>query len=70
MSASWHQKRLREFCKEKGIHVTAYSPLGAAGTSWGHNQIVESQLLSQIAHTKGKTTAQVRTVFLSLLNLQ
>ncbi|KAL0551734.1 hypothetical protein IC582_010823 [Cucumis melo] len=59
MSASWHQKKLREFCKEKGIHVTAYSPLGAAGTSWGHNKIVESQLLSQIAHTKGKTTPQV-----------
>ncbi|XP_038889263.1 D-galacturonate reductase-like [Benincasa hispida] len=59
ISAVWHQKKLREFCKAKGIHVTAYSPLGAAGTSWGHNKIVESRVLSQIAEAKGKTTAQV-----------
>lgn len=59
MSVVWHQKKLREFCKTKGIHVTAYSPLGSAGTSWGHNKIVESHVLSQIAEAKGKTTAQV-----------
>ncbi|KAK2973287.1 hypothetical protein RJ640_015688, partial [Escallonia rubra] len=55
----WQQKKLIEFCKEKGIHVTAYSPLGANGTKWGDNRIVESDVLGDIAKAKGKTTAQV-----------
>lgn len=59
MSPLWHQSKLREFCKGKGIHVTAYSPLGAVGTMWGHSNIVESDVIAQIAKAKGKTTAQV-----------
>ncbi|KAJ9708661.1 hypothetical protein PVL29_000605 [Vitis rotundifolia] len=30
------QKKLRELCAKKGIHITAYSPLGAKGTLWGN----------------------------------
>ncbi|XP_058183441.1 D-galacturonate reductase-like [Rhododendron vialii] len=55
----WRQKKLREFCKEKGIHITAYSPLGANGTRWGDNRIVGCDVLNEIAKAKGKTTAQV-----------
>ncbi|OMO60788.1 Aldo/keto reductase [Corchorus capsularis] len=55
----WRQKKLREFCKEKGIHVTAYSPLGAFKTSWGDNRILECDILEEIAKAKGKTTAQI-----------
>ncbi|XP_052203919.1 D-galacturonate reductase-like [Diospyros lotus] len=55
----WHQKKLIEFCKAKKIHITAYSPLGANGTKWGDNRIVESDVLEKIAKARGKTTAQV-----------
>ncbi|XP_043808304.1 D-galacturonate reductase isoform X1 [Manihot esculenta] len=59
MNPLWQQKQLREFCKGKGIHITAYSPLGANGTKWGDNRILECDVLQQIAKAKGKTTAQV-----------
>ncbi|KAK2978089.1 hypothetical protein RJ640_024409 [Escallonia rubra] len=59
MNPLWQQKDLREFCKAKGIHLSAYSPLGAAGTAWGDKRIVESNVLVDIARAKGKTTAQV-----------
>ncbi|KAL6970083.1 D-galacturonate reductase [Sarracenia purpurea var. burkii] len=59
MNPLWHQKQLREFCKAKGIHITAYSPLGANGTKWGDNRVVESDVLLEIAKARGKTTAQV-----------
>ncbi|KAJ4713846.1 Aldo/keto reductase [Melia azedarach] len=59
MNPTWHQKKLREFCKEKGIHVTAYSPLGAYKDMWGHKSIMESNVLEEIAKAKGKTKAQI-----------
>ena len=59
MSPLWQQKRLREFCKERGIHVTAYSPLGGKGTIWGSNQVLENEVLKEIAKERGKTVAQV-----------
>lgn len=59
MNPLWQQKQLREFCKARGVHVTAYSPLGANNTKWGDNRIVESDVLADIAKAKGKTTAQV-----------
>ncbi|CAK9148534.1 unnamed protein product [Ilex paraguariensis] len=64
MNPLWQQKKLREFCKAKGIHITAYCPLGANGTTWGDNRIVECDVLEEIAKAKGKTAAQVFTVLL------
>ncbi|KAL8141854.1 hypothetical protein V2J09_014886 [Rumex salicifolius] len=55
----WQQFELREFCKQKGIHVTAYSPLGANNTNWGDDRILTSAVLQEIAQSKGKTIAQV-----------
>ncbi|KAK9276784.1 hypothetical protein L1049_006320 [Liquidambar formosana] len=55
----WQQKQMREFCKGKGIHVTAYSPLGAKGTLWGTNRVMDCELLKEIAEARGKTVAQV-----------
>ncbi|XLS71590.1 hypothetical protein HN51_028455 [Arachis hypogaea] len=34
MSSSWQQGKLREFCKQKGIHLAAWSPLGSYTKSW------------------------------------
>ncbi|KAK6931668.1 NADP-dependent oxidoreductase domain [Dillenia turbinata] len=59
MNPLWQQKRLRQFCKEKGIHVTAYSPLGAKGTLWGTNRVMECEVLKEIAFAREKTVAQV-----------
>ncbi|KAH9745917.1 Deoxymugineic acid synthase 1 [Citrus sinensis] len=55
----WQQKKLRDFCEKKGIHITAYSPLGAKGTVWGTNRVMECQVLKEIANAKGKSVAQV-----------
>ncbi|KAJ4711192.1 Reductase 2 [Melia azedarach] len=55
----WQQTKLREFCKANDILLTAYAPLGARGTIWGSNRVMECQLLKQIAEAKGKTVAQV-----------
>ncbi|RYR38604.1 hypothetical protein Ahy_A09g043675 [Arachis hypogaea] len=35
MSSSWQQGKLKEFCKQKGIHLAAWSPLGSYTKSWG-----------------------------------
>ncbi|KAL1315319.1 hypothetical protein HN51_042091 [Arachis hypogaea] len=59
LNLSWQQRNLREYCKAKGIMVTAYSPLGANGTSWGSNDVMDSEVLKHIAHVHGKTIAQV-----------
>ncbi|THF97148.1 hypothetical protein TEA_025552 [Camellia sinensis var. sinensis] len=59
MSPLWQQKKLREFCEKKGIYFTAYSPLGARGTLWGTNQVMDCEILKEITEAKGKTVAQV-----------
>ncbi|KAM6589382.1 hypothetical protein CsatA_011987 [Cannabis sativa] len=59
MNPTWQQKKLREFCGDNNIVVTAYSPLGAKGASWGTNQVWDNQVLIDIARARGKTVAQV-----------
>ncbi|KAL6187387.1 hypothetical protein ACLB2K_038786 [Fragaria x ananassa] len=59
MNPAWQLKKLRDFCKAKGIHVTAYSPLGAARTKWGDNRVLGSDIIEEIAQAKGKSTAQI-----------
>ncbi|WCJ33695.1 NAD(P)-linked oxidoreductase superfamily protein [Euphorbia peplus] len=59
MNPCWQQKKLRKFCEEKGIHITAYSPLGGKGTRWGTHRVMECQVLKDIAIARGKTLAQV-----------
>lgn len=67
MNPSWQQKNLIEYCKAKGIIITAYSPLGGKGASWGTNEVMESELLKHIAEAHGKTIAQV-ILILTLFN--
>lgn len=59
MNPTWQQGKLREFCKAKGIIVSIYSPLGAAGALWGTKSVLESKVLKEIAESKGKSVAQV-----------
>ncbi|MBS4179571.1 aldo/keto reductase [Lederbergia citrea] len=47
------QKELKEFCKQHGIYLEAYSPL-MNGT-----KVIEDQVIKEIAEQYGKTPAQV-----------
>ena len=58
------QDELVEFCKEKGIHVTAYSPLGSPDSAPIFNRYVAPDLLGDarvggIAEKLGKDNGQV-----------
>ncbi|KAL6596019.1 hypothetical protein ACP70R_047383 [Stipagrostis hirtigluma subsp. patula] len=55
----WQQRKLREFCREKGVQICAYMPLGAKGTHWGSDSVMDTGVLHDIAKAKGKTVAQV-----------
>ncbi|KAK1419695.1 hypothetical protein QVD17_28965 [Tagetes erecta] len=59
MNPLWQQKKLNEYCKKNDILLTGYSPLGAFGTTWGHNRVMECDVLQDIAKSRGKTIAQV-----------
>ncbi|CAI9113273.1 OLC1v1013846C1 [Oldenlandia corymbosa var. corymbosa] len=59
MNVNWQQRKLLPFCKERGIHVCGWSPLGGYGTFWGSNAVMESQILKDIANSKSKTISQV-----------
>ncbi|KAF5175314.1 Non-functional nadph-dependent codeinone reductase [Thalictrum thalictroides] len=54
MNPLWRQERMIEFCKDKGILVIAYSPLGQ-----GNSNVMECELLKEIAKARGITLAQV-----------
>ncbi|KAG0525990.1 hypothetical protein BDA96_06G106200 [Sorghum bicolor] len=58
MNPTWQQKRLSEFCKDKGIHLTAYSPLGGQSMSMA-NPVLQSEVLQEVAKARGKSVAQV-----------
>ncbi|ONK75027.1 uncharacterized protein A4U43_C03F12570 [Asparagus officinalis] len=59
MHPLWKQTQLREFCSEKGIHISAYSPLGGVGVIWGTPAVLANQEIKSIAESKGKSAAQV-----------
>ncbi|PKI77132.1 hypothetical protein CRG98_002635 [Punica granatum] len=58
MNPVWQQKKLREFCLANNIFITAFSPLGGSGTSWGTNLVMENEILREIAKAQEKTIAQ------------
>ncbi|GLJ18641.1 hypothetical protein SUGI_0332270 [Cryptomeria japonica] len=59
MHPLWQQKKLRDYCSNANIHVSAYSPLGAFGTYYGSNSVMENSVLREIAEKHGRTVAQV-----------
>ncbi|KAL2329637.1 hypothetical protein Fmac_017218 [Flemingia macrophylla] len=54
VNIGWQQHKLREFCKAKGIVVTAFSPLRK-----GANFVMDNDVLKELADTHGKTVAQI-----------
>ncbi|KAJ8550989.1 hypothetical protein K7X08_000359 [Anisodus acutangulus] len=56
---SWQQAKLRELCKSKGVHLSAYSPLGSPGTTWLKSDVLKQPAVISVAEKLGKTPAQV-----------
>lgn len=59
MHVAWQQKKLLDYCKEKNIHVCAWSPIGSWRSAWGSKAAMEDPIVKEIAASKKKTTAQV-----------
>uniref|UniRef100_A0A0A0KXJ6 NADP-dependent oxidoreductase domain-containing protein n=1 Tax=Cucumis sativus TaxID=3659 RepID=A0A0A0KXJ6_CUCSA len=59
MHPMWRQKKLREYCEERKIHVSAYSPLGGPGNAWGSTAVIENPIIKSIALKHNATPPQV-----------
>lgn len=59
MHPMWRQAKLREVCGDHKIHVSAYSPLGGPGNSWGSTAVVDHPIIKSIAQERKATPAQV-----------
>ena len=66
-----NQKKLKEFCKERGIFITAHSPLGSPKRPWlkpGDPQVtIEHPVIVEIAKKYNKSPAQVVLRFLVIM---
>ncbi|XP_019459620.1 PREDICTED: aldo-keto reductase family 4 member C9-like [Lupinus angustifolius] len=54
---AWQQPKLRAFCESKGIHLSAYSPLGSPGNL--KSDILQNPVITEVAEKLGKSPAQV-----------
>lgn len=57
----WHDEKLLEYCRQHGIQLQAYSPLGGGGTTTGHNGGValDDPAVVKVAKSHNKSEAQV-----------
>ncbi|ERN08050.1 hypothetical protein AMTRI_Chr08g203210 [Amborella trichopoda] len=56
---SWQQAKLHAFCNSKGVHLSAYSPLGSPGSKWLKSDVLKNPVLNTVAEKLNKTPAQV-----------
>ncbi|XP_052186329.1 NADPH-dependent aldo-keto reductase, chloroplastic-like [Diospyros lotus] len=59
MHPMFRQRKVREFCRENKIHVSAYSPLGGPGNAWGSTAVVSHPIIQSIALKHKATPPQV-----------
>ncbi|KAJ6830871.1 aldo-keto reductase family 4 member C9-like [Iris pallida] len=56
----WQQAKLRALCQLKGVHLSAYSPLGSPGTTWiSGSNVLTNPTVNLVAEKLGKSPAQV-----------
>jgi diketogulonate reductase-like aldo/keto reductase len=53
------QQKLVDLCKEKGIALTAYSPLGSPGNYKNKGSLLDDPLVEMLAQKYGKSPAQI-----------
>lgn len=61
MHLMWRQRKLREVCSSKNVHVTAYSPLGSPWNPYGLKNLLQHPIVHSIASKHEATPAQVQT---------
>ncbi|KAK1309062.1 hypothetical protein QJS10_CPA09g00297 [Acorus calamus] len=59
MNVGWQQRKLKDFCKDKGIVLCVWSPLGGIGALFGSYRILDNPILEQVAQARGKSKGQV-----------
>ncbi|XP_074270748.1 NADPH-dependent aldo-keto reductase, chloroplastic-like [Silene latifolia] len=55
----WQQTKLHEFCKSKGIHLSAYSPLGSQFAEATKTWLLADPVINLVAEKLRKSPAQV-----------
>ncbi|KAL2900939.1 NADPH-dependent aldo-keto reductase chloroplastic [Bienertia sinuspersici] len=55
----WKQVKLRDYCRSKSIHLSAYSPLGSQSTEANKKGLLVNPILNKVAEELGKSPAQV-----------
>lgn len=70
ISLNLNQKLLIDFCKNKNITVTGYSPLGKPGNSVGLDNLWGDGVIQKLTKKYSKTAAQIALRFIvSFLNI-
>ncbi|EES19639.1 hypothetical protein BDA96_09G169100 [Sorghum bicolor] len=56
----WQQDKLRKLCQSKGVHLSAFSPLGSPGSPGiNGSSVLENSIVVSVAEKLQKTPAQV-----------
>ena len=65
LNAHMDNKKVADWCKERGIVVSCYTPLGSPGCSWKSDDepsLLEEPVVLQLAEKYNKSCAQVCSI--------